>query len=131
MSLRCAKCGSARIVPRATIWDRGEAQMPARSLTAYVYANPDALIFKGTTYATLYARICGDCGYTEIYADGAADLYAADQQNLAAAKAAAPIAEEMAPESVPDNACLSCGKPIPADAKACPACGWTWEATNP
>jgi hypothetical protein len=36
-------------------------------LQAYVYADPDALMFKGTAYATLLARICADCGAAELY----------------------------------------------------------------
>jgi hypothetical protein len=76
---RCARCNSERVVPRATIWDQG--QRSGGTLLAYVYTNPDALLFKGTTYATLYARICADCGHAELFADGAAGLYEAHKRS--------------------------------------------------
>jgi hypothetical protein len=74
--LHCARCGSARVVPRAAIWDRtGDAG--SYELQAYVYANPSALVFRGAVYATLYARVCGRCGHAELFADGAEGLYEA------------------------------------------------------
>ena len=80
--LRCARCGSERVVPRAAIWDR-DSQGGGGSLQAYVYTKPDALVFKGTVYATLYARVCADCGHAELFADGAEVLYKAYQQSRA------------------------------------------------
>jgi hypothetical protein len=49
-------------------------------LQAYVYADPNALLFKGTTYATLSAKICAACGAVELQvtpheADGLYDAY--------------------------------------------------------
>lgn len=123
MSPSCAKCGSDRIVPRAEVWDRTDVNTGGR-LYAYVYSRPDAILLKGTVYATLHARVCGDCGYTELYADGADDLYDAHSR---AARGVPAVPREATPEPVPDEACLECGKTIPGGAKACPACGWTWE----
>jgi hypothetical protein len=37
------------------------------------------ILFKGAAYAELFARVCADCGYAELYAEGAKDLYAAYQ----------------------------------------------------
>jgi hypothetical protein len=132
MSVRCAKCGSERVVPQAEIWDQGRHS--SGSLHAYVYTKPDAIFFPGTVYATLYARICGDCGFTEIYAAGAAELYEAYRRSQSSGREAPPPPEpvpgETPPEPVPEDACLSCGKMIPKAAKACPECGWTWEAQN-
>lgn len=34
--------------------------------------------------------------------------------------------EEYSDRGAEEEACLECGKPIPASAKACPHCGWTW-----
>jgi hypothetical protein len=48
---------------------------------AYVYAKPDAALFKGAAYATLYARICADCRHTSLFAEGADALYEAYQQS--------------------------------------------------
>jgi hypothetical protein len=73
--LVCEKCGSERVVPKASIWDQGQGS--SGNLKAYVCSNPGALLFKGTTYATLYARICADCSHAEVFATGAEALYEA------------------------------------------------------
>ncbi len=83
-ALQCARCQSARIVPRATIWDRAQGAMSGRSLQAYVNARPDALIFRNPVYVTLYARVCADCGHTELFAEGAEELYKAHLQSKGA-----------------------------------------------
>jgi hypothetical protein len=72
---RCARCGSDRVVPRAAVWDQG--RYSSGTLQVYVEANPGAFLFRGTTYATLHARVCAACGYTELFADGAEGLYQA------------------------------------------------------
>jgi hypothetical protein len=122
MSTQCAKCGSERVVPKATIWDQGRGSWGG--LQVYVYGNPDAFIFKDTTYATLYARVCGDCGFAELYAHGAAELYDAYRQGRAQNEEK-PV-EKKRPERLTEEPCLSCGRPIPPAVTACPACGWTW-----
>lgn len=81
MREQCAQCGSERVVPKAVVWDQGEYSKGA--LQAYVYAKPDATFFKETAYATLFARICADCGHASLYAEGAEKLYAAYQQSQA------------------------------------------------
>jgi hypothetical protein len=81
--IRCTKCGSDKVVPRATIWDRLNRQGSRESLTACVFSSPEALsVFKGPAYAALFARICADCGYAELYAEGAERLYQAYQRSL-------------------------------------------------
>jgi hypothetical protein len=77
MAERCAQCGSERVVPKAVVWD----QTSGGSVMAYVYAKPDAALFKGAAYATLYARICADCRHTSLFAEGAEALYEAYQQS--------------------------------------------------
>jgi hypothetical protein len=79
--LRCARCNSDRVVPRATIWEWGR-DAGGGPLQAYVNAKPHALLFRGAVYATLYARVCADCGHTELFAEGAEELYKAYQQSL-------------------------------------------------
>jgi ribosomal protein S27AE len=71
----CAKCGSERIVPSARILDRLHHSGAAGNLTLVVYESPDALIFKGAHDSDLFARVCGDCGYTELFVENPADLY--------------------------------------------------------
>ena len=77
MAERCDQCDSERVVPRAVVWD----QMSGGSVVAYVCAKPDAALFKKTAYAKLCARICADCGYTSLFAEGAEALYEAYQQS--------------------------------------------------
>ena len=71
----CPKCGSTRIIPRARVVDRGHFNQEVRDLTLVVYVKPDALLFKQPHREALHARVCGDCGFTELYLDGARDFY--------------------------------------------------------
>jgi predicted acyl esterase len=41
-----------------------------------IYEKPDALIFKGMHEGALYARVCGECGYAELFLDNPQYLYA-------------------------------------------------------
>jgi hypothetical protein len=79
MAERCTQCGSERVVPKALIWDQGDSSRG--TLQAYVYAKPDAALFKGAAYATLCARICADCCHASLFAEGAEALYEAYQQS--------------------------------------------------
>lgn len=76
--MKCVQCGSTRIIPRAAIIDRDKWE---RQLTASVCGNPQALIFTDPEYSTLYARICGDCGFTELFAENPSALYDAYLQS--------------------------------------------------
>jgi hypothetical protein len=75
MNLNCAKCGSTKIVPLASVQDQG--QYSDGSLKAYVYSNPEAWVFKGAVYGRLQARVCGECGFTELFTTNARELYEA------------------------------------------------------
>jgi ribosomal protein L37E len=79
----------------------------------------------GSLLGQLRARICADCGYAELRAENALDLYLAHQSKLG--RAGAPVATD--PHDTPTAAaniqCPSCGSVIHAAAKACEACGWS------
>jgi hypothetical protein len=76
MNLKCSKCGSGKIIPLVGMMDQGESS--DGTLKALVgYTNPEAWVFKGAVYAKMKANICGECGYTELIAEGAAALYEA------------------------------------------------------
>ena len=79
----CSKCGSARIVPDAYTYESAGGG----TLGACVASDPTAIIFKGTKSGYLKARICGDCGFTELYADNAKELYEAHLLSLQSARA--------------------------------------------
>jgi hypothetical protein len=70
----CSKCNSTKIIPNARIIDRGDYNS-VRDLSVQVYEDPEALLFKGVHEGQLTARICGDCGYVEMYVDNPAELY--------------------------------------------------------
>ena len=71
----CFKCGSDKVIPHARVMDRGHYGGDAGDLNLVVYANPDALIFKSRLNSSVFARVCGDCGYTELFVQNPAELY--------------------------------------------------------
>ncbi len=74
-NITCPKCKSEKVVPQARVMDRGHYSGDAGNLTLVVYENPEALIFKGTHEGALYARVCGECGYTELFLENPEELY--------------------------------------------------------
>lgn len=64
---KCPKCGGTKIIVGARI--RGDSNYGENKLTAGVFANPDALVFKDTRTTTVSPWICSGCGYVELYAD--------------------------------------------------------------
>ncbi|MCC7375121.1 MAG: hypothetical protein IT581_10750 [Verrucomicrobiales bacterium] len=76
MNDRCAKCGSMKIIPRVPMQDQG--QYSDGQLKAHVgFLRPEAMLFKGRTYAKMSANICGECGYVELFAADPKLLYEA------------------------------------------------------
>lgn len=66
-AMACPKCGSDDVIPNLRLVDRG-GQGSTRDLQLKLDKNPDALFFKGTHAASLVARVCGNCGFVELYA---------------------------------------------------------------
>ncbi len=63
----CEKCGSKRVMDKVSVIDRnGDYQ--DRSLSIKIDKNPGALLFKGAATSDLFARVCADCGFVELYA---------------------------------------------------------------
>jgi hypothetical protein len=76
MQSHCAKCNSEKLIPLTNVLDQG--QHSTGRLTALLgFTNPDAWVFKGPVFAKLSALICGECGYTELYAEHPKELYQA------------------------------------------------------
>jgi ribosomal protein S27AE len=73
MNLKCSKCGSAKVIPLARMFDQGQSS--DGTLKARVDTCPEAWVFKGSVYANLKANICGECGYTELVAENPGALY--------------------------------------------------------
>ena len=67
----CPKCNSSKVIPKVDVIARGSG----RHIAALVVANPKAMLFPGANLGNLSACICGDCGFTEIYAEDSQNLY--------------------------------------------------------
>ena len=72
----CLRCGSSAIIPDARV-----QQYDNTKIIAAFDTKPDAAFFKGAQYRTLRARICGECGHTELYVDNAGELWTLYQQS--------------------------------------------------
>jgi hypothetical protein len=74
-NLTCAKCGSAKVVPRARVIDRGDYSADIGNVQVGVSRKPFALIFKGHEKIDMFARVCGECGFTELFVDEPEAIY--------------------------------------------------------
>ena len=74
--LRCRRCGSDEVMPRVRVAERGADDM-RHDLQVEVQRRPNALLFKRPHRADLTARVCGACGYAELYVDSPGALYTA------------------------------------------------------
>ena len=75
----CAKCGSPKVVPNVPIRDQGDG---GADLYAMFSENPKALLNKKRTLHKLSAKICCNCGYSEVYASDLDTLYAAYERSI-------------------------------------------------
>jgi hypothetical protein len=71
----CIKCGSKKIVPEATVTG-SSGEYSGDKLTVEVVNNPEAAFFRGIEYFVTKARLCGDCGYIELFASNPDEIYA-------------------------------------------------------
>jgi len=72
-SQSCPNCGSTEIIPRVRVVDNAPSGGKI-DLAVEICENPDALLFKGTHIGKLYARICGNCGYTELFVENPREI---------------------------------------------------------
>jgi len=103
MEHKCRDCGSERLVANLP-WSPA---VPA-----------------GQPQLRLRARVCADCGYTELRAENAVDLYLLHMKS-AGSPAAAVATAGATPAPTVNIQCPSCGSVIPAASATCPACGWS------
>ena len=73
MDLHCPKCQSNEIVDDVRVVDRGDHHSK-NDLTVTVYQKPGALMFKGTVYSDVTARVCSNCGHIELFATAHREL---------------------------------------------------------
>jgi hypothetical protein len=74
--LHCARCGADEVMPRVRVAERGADDM-RHDLQVEIQRRPKAMFFKRPERANLTARVCGACGYTELYVEAPDALYAA------------------------------------------------------
>ena len=74
LSPRCLKCGSDAVIPDARLIDRSESST-RRPAEVGVETKPDAVLFTGEVRTETRARVCGDCGFVEVYAAEPAKLW--------------------------------------------------------
>ena len=98
MAHTCRQCGSERIAPSVRV-------APATR--------------DGSLLSLLRARVCADCGYTQLYTDNAMSVFLAHQREAPAASGPA------GPETPANLQCPRCGSVIPAASTSCEACGWS------
>lgn len=72
----CARCGADTLIPDARLVDRGDDNA-RETLLAGVMRHPDAYISKGEELAPVHARVCGTCGFVELYVAAPAALWQA------------------------------------------------------
>lgn len=75
MYTRCLNCESTSIIPDLRLEDAGP--YPSAEHQVRVNRAPGALIFRNPLQVHLRAFVCGDCGYTALFVENPADLYAA------------------------------------------------------
>jgi predicted nucleic-acid-binding Zn-ribbon protein len=85
----CPKCGCTVIVEGVRILDRG-SRGHTEDLSLAAYRHPDAWLFKGEVLHRLWAKVCGNCGFTELYAENPTDLLRAVAEAQAAEEPKAP-----------------------------------------
>ncbi len=100
--LLCNRCGSDSILPRVRVVERGEDGL-RQDLQLEVQRRPNALLFKRPERFTLSARVCGACGYAELYADSPGALHTAYLQADASPAASALEELERTREALADS----------------------------
>ena len=71
--MNCPKCQSTDVIDDVRVVDHGDHHA-VRDLTVTLFRNPSALMFKGTVHSDVKARVCGSCGYLELFAANPAAL---------------------------------------------------------
>jgi hypothetical protein len=82
MPEKCARYGSDKMMEDVPLnSDVAQATGRSQGLVAYVQSDPKAWLLKGTVFGNLRGRVCGGCGYTEIYTTNFSKLYEAYRQS--------------------------------------------------
>ena len=109
-ALRCQHCGHQQFIHKT-------ATLPHMALGGFAY-------LQGSWGHAVAIYACGSCGFAHFFMPVPNADHQFGEKSPIAGEHEAPKANR----PFPDDGCLSCGKPIPAEATQCPACGWTWQA---
>ncbi|MDP1564533.1 MAG: hypothetical protein Q8M16_24395 [Pirellulaceae bacterium] len=71
----CPKCTAQKMIPEVTVIDSNGSS--SDNLTVRLDRNPQAWVFKNPAFQELKAKVCGACGYTELYVTDPAALWSA------------------------------------------------------
>ena len=71
----CAKCSSKDLIDEAQIVDHGDINVGVKA-----YRDPGAFVLKGKVRQRVLARVCGSCGYLELYAENPQELLGAAKE---------------------------------------------------
>jgi predicted nucleic-acid-binding Zn-ribbon protein len=84
----CGKCGSTEVIPKARVIDGRDYIGPVQSsnLEIGVARKPYAFVFTGEQRSEVIARVCGKCGFIELYAEDPGVLHAAHLEALERSK---------------------------------------------
>jgi hypothetical protein len=66
MGMTCSKCGSTEILCDVPIVSNVD-NFSAVPVSGLAYRKPEARVFRGPAPHRLLARICGACGFAELY----------------------------------------------------------------
>jgi hypothetical protein len=81
MSLTCMRCGSDKVIPDVPLFDSyGPSSISRKPLGVEVQGRPDAWFLKDPVGGNLVARVCGECGHTELHTTNFRALYEKYQQ---------------------------------------------------
>ena len=77
----CHKCGSTEVVPDVEVRDYDASSYRELTLSVQLPRPPGSFIYQGSETSPLRAWVCGQCGYTELYAPNCRALLAAHRQS--------------------------------------------------
>jgi hypothetical protein len=86
----CLKCSAEAQVEEVRLIDRAHPHWMDTDFTAEVSREPGALLFRDAVTKTVTARVCGACGFLELYVKNPGSFVRAAEtrsRNRAAAKA--------------------------------------------
>lgn len=75
----CRNCHSREVMPNVRIVATEPGHFPG-PLSAEVQRKPAAWLFKGKKSARIHGRVCGRCGFVELFVEDPEALYAAHQE---------------------------------------------------